>query len=158
MQNEFYYSDPALAVLAIAVGAFASFTALELAARIRAAAPETRRAWLLGAALAMGGAIWSTRSIAMLALRIDMPVGYHAGYTVLSLLLAMVASGVGLWIACRPQATSRHLLAGGAIVGLGIATANLTGMLPFPLLRDSPARRARGRSRRAPPRAAPPCP
>jgi signal transduction histidine kinase len=128
MHSEFYYSDPALAVLAIAVGAFASFTALELAARIRAAPPETRRAWLLGAALAMGGAIWSTRSIAMLAFRIDLPVGYHAGYTVLSLLLAMVASGVGLWIACRPQATSGHVLAGGAIVGLGIATANLTGM------------------------------
>jgi NO-binding membrane sensor protein with MHYT domain len=71
VHNEFYYSDPALAVLAIAVGAFASFTALELAARMRAAPPETRRAWLLGAALAMGGAIWSTRSIAMLALRID---------------------------------------------------------------------------------------
>ena len=128
MKIELYYDDPALAVLALAVGAFASFTALELAGRIRAAPIETRRAWLVGASLAMGGAIWSTRSIAMLALRIDRPVGYDAGYTLLSLLLAMVASGLGLWLACRPQATSRHLLAGGAIVGIGIVAANITGM------------------------------
>jgi signal transduction histidine kinase len=128
MQFEFYYNDPALVVLAVAVGAIASFTALELAGRIRAAPIETRHAWLVGAALAMGGAIWSTRSIAMLALRIDLPVGYDAGYTLLSLLLAMVASGLGLWFACRPQATSRHLIAGGATVGIGIAAANFTGM------------------------------
>ena len=128
MHIEFYYDNPALAVLALAVGAFASFTALELAGRIRAAPIETRRAWLLGAALAMGGAIWSTRSLAMLALRIDPPVGYDAGYTLLSLLLAMVASGLGLWLACRPRATARHLVAGGAIVGGGIAAADFTGM------------------------------
>jgi signal transduction histidine kinase len=128
MHIEFYYDNPALAVLALAVGAFASFTALELAGRIRAAPIETRRAWLVGAALAMGGAIWSTRSLAMLALRIDPPVGYDAGYTLLSLLLAMVASGLGLWFACRPQATSGHLVAGGATVGVGIAAADFTGM------------------------------
>jgi signal transduction histidine kinase len=122
------YDDSALVVLALAVGSFASFTALELAGRIRAAPIETRRAWLVGATLAMGGAIWSTRSIAMLALRIDRPVGYDAGFTSLSLLLAMVASGLGLWLACRPQATSRHLVAGGAIIGIGIAAANFTGM------------------------------
>jgi signal transduction histidine kinase len=128
MQIDFYYDDPALAVLALVVGAFASFTALELAGRIRAASAATRRAWLVGSALAMGGAIWSTRTIAMLALRIDAPVGYDAGYTMLSLLLAMLASGVGLWLACRPEATARHLVAGGAIVGAGIAAANFTGM------------------------------
>jgi signal transduction histidine kinase len=123
-----YDSDPALAVLTVAVGVFASFTALELAGRIRTAPPGTRRAWLVGAALAMGGAIWSTRSIAMLALRTDRPIAYDAGETLLSLLLAIVASGVGLWLACRPQATPRSLLLGGALVGLGIAAAEFTGM------------------------------
>ncbi len=124
----FHDHDPALTLLAIAVGVFASFTALELAGRIRGEQVGMRRAWLVGAALAMGGAIWSTRSIAMLALRVDSPVGYDAAYSVLSLLLAMVASGLGLWLACRPRATSRHLLAGGAIVGIGIAAAEFTGM------------------------------
>jgi signal transduction histidine kinase len=128
MHIEYYFDNPALAVLALAVGAIASFTALELAGRSRAAPVETRRAWLVGAALAMGGAIWPTCSIAMLALRIDPPVGYDAGYTLLSLLLAMVAGGLGLSLAYRPQATSPHLLAGGAIVGIGIAAANVTGM------------------------------
>ena len=123
-----YDHDPALTLLALAVGIFASFTALELAGRIRAARTGSRRAWLVGAALALGGAIWATRSIAMLALRMDRPVGYDAGDTLLSLLPAMIASGVGLWLACRPQATARHLLAGGAVVGTGIAAADYTGM------------------------------
>jgi len=91
-----YDHDPALTLLALAVGGFASFTALELAGRIRAARTSSRRAWLVGAALALGGAIWATRSIAMLALRIDPPVGYDAGDTLLSLLLAMIASGLRL--------------------------------------------------------------
>jgi signal transduction histidine kinase len=123
-----YDHDPALTLLALTVGGFASFTALELAGRIRAARTSSRRAWLVGAALALGGAIWATRSIAMLALRIDPPVGYDAGDTLLSLLLAMIASGLGLWLACRPQATSHHLLVGGAVVGIGIAAADYTGM------------------------------
>src|SRR5262245_43353098 len=121
-----YDHDRGLTLLAVAVGVFASFTALELAARIRAAQTGTRRAWLVGAALALGGAIWSACTIATLALNLDPPPRYDAGYTVLSLLLAMLGSGAGLWLACRPQVRSRSLIAGGAIVGLGIAASDFT--------------------------------
>jgi signal transduction histidine kinase len=118
----FYDHDRVLLLLAIAVGAFASFTAIHLAGRMRSARAETQRAWLFGAALSLGVGIWSAGSIAMLALRIDMPVRYDAGYTLLA------TSAAGLWLACRPTATLLRLLAGGAIVGLGMAAAGFMGL------------------------------
>jgi len=123
-----YSYDRALVLLAIVVGLFASFAALELAGRLRTAPAGTRRAWLAGSLLALGGAIWSMRTIAMLALRLDLPVGYDAGWTLLSLLLAMVTAAAGLWLACRPQATPAHLAAGGAVLGLGIAGTEFMGL------------------------------
>src|SRR5215510_8367894 len=67
-----YDHDRVLVLLAIAVGGFASVSALHLAGRMRAARAETQRAWLSRAALSLGVGIWSASSIAMLALRIDL--------------------------------------------------------------------------------------
>src|SRR5262245_45151236 len=114
-----YDHDRVLVLLAIAVGGFASVSALHLAGRMRAARAETQRAWLSGAALSLGVGIWSASSIAMLALRIDLPVRYDAGYFLLSLPVAMAASAAGLWLAGRAPVTALRLLVGSAIVGLG---------------------------------------
>jgi len=49
--------DPYLVALSILVASFASYTALDLAARAAAARGLARRLWLVGAAITMGGSI-----------------------------------------------------------------------------------------------------
>jgi signal transduction histidine kinase len=124
----YYDHDRVLLLLAGAVGVFACFSALHLAGHMRAARAETQRAWLSGAALALGVGIWSAGSIAMLALRIDLQVRYDAGYFLLSLPVAMAASAAGLWLACRTPVTPLRLLVGSASVGLGMAAVGFMGL------------------------------
>jgi NO-binding membrane sensor protein with MHYT domain len=59
--------DPTLVALSVVIATAASYTALDLAGRGRAAAGRARQAWLGAAAIAMGGGIWSMHFVAMLA-------------------------------------------------------------------------------------------
>src|SRR5215831_10189882 len=71
--------DPALVVLSVIIATAASYTALDLAGRVRASAGRARLAWLGTSAVAMGGGIWSMHFIAMLAFVMPMPVAYDIG-------------------------------------------------------------------------------
>jgi PAS domain S-box-containing protein len=120
--------DSSLVALSFAVASLASYTALDLGGRIRASKDWPRRAWLATAALAMGGGIWSMHFIAMLAFRMPMPVGYDLGLTFLSLLVAIVVTGVGFYVIGTRQATVLQLLLSGLFMGLGIVAMHYTGM------------------------------
>jgi NO-binding membrane sensor protein with MHYT domain len=58
MQHTGVY-DPTLVALSVLIAVFASYTALDLATRIRASLGWSRFIWLASAAAAMGGGIWS---------------------------------------------------------------------------------------------------
>jgi NO-binding membrane sensor protein with MHYT domain len=120
--------DPSLVALSFAVACLASYTALDLGGRIRASKGWPRRAWLATAALAMGGGIWSMHFIAMLAFRMPLHVGYDLGLTVLSLVLAVIVTGVGFYVIGTRQATAPQLVFSGLFMGLGIVTMHYTGM------------------------------
>ena len=59
--------DLVLVALSILIAALASYTALDLATRMRAASGSASLGWLGAAAVAMGGGIWSMHFVAMLA-------------------------------------------------------------------------------------------
>jgi NO-binding membrane sensor protein with MHYT domain len=71
--------NPYLVALSILVASFASYTALDLAARAGAARGLARRLWLVAAAITMGGGIWSMHFVAMLAFIMPIPVSYDIG-------------------------------------------------------------------------------
>src|ERR1700694_5450290 len=79
--------DPYLVALSILVACFASYTALDLAGHVGAARGLARRAWLVAAAITMGGGIWSMHcharlhhaDAAVLRHRIDHPFA-RGGY------------------------------------------------------------------------------
>src|SRR3546814_19255299 len=75
----------------------ASFSLLHRARRQE----KQRTLWLSAAAIAMGCGVWATHFIAMLAYRTPMLVGYDVPLTVLSALIAVCLSGVGLWLVLR---------------------------------------------------------
>ncbi len=121
--------DPVLVGLSIAIAMLASFVALDLAGRMKAAAGWARRAWLTVAALVLGGGVWSMHFVAMLAFHLPgLEVTYDLGLTLLSLALPVTVTAVGLAIAQRRHAGPGAVVAAGLVTGLGIASMHYTGM------------------------------
>jgi signal transduction histidine kinase len=117
----------ALVLLAAAVCALGSFTALSLLARARdktTSAVDWR--WLVAASAVAGAAVWSTHFVAMLAYDpASLQLGYDVGLTLLSIAVAMVVTLAGFAIVLY----LRDAVLGGAVFGVAVATMHFTGML-----------------------------
>jgi PAS domain S-box-containing protein len=121
--------DGVLVAMAIAIAVLASYTALDLAARVRASTGWMMRTWVATAALAMGGGIWAMHFVAMLAFSMPgMDVGYDLGLTLASLVIAVGVTGVGFVAMARPMVTKGRLLAAGLFMGLGVVAMHYLGM------------------------------
>jgi diguanylate cyclase (GGDEF)-like protein/PAS domain S-box-containing protein len=134
--------DLRLVALAGLICLLASYTAFSLAGRAAEAVRQTRIVWLMTAGLATGCGVWATHFIAMLAFQPNLPVGYDFYQTVLSIVIAVVVSGLGLTIATVPWIGAR--LVGGIVIGAGIGAMHYTGMsaleLPGTLIFDDTMR------------------
>ncbi|MCJ2050641.1 MHYT domain-containing protein [Methylobacterium sp. J-070] len=120
--------DPALVALSVAIAVFASYTALDLGARVRGASTGLRWAWVAAASVAMGGGIWAMHFVGMLAFEMGMPVAYDLGITVVSLLVAVVATGGAFAWVSRKGAGPRDVLVSGPLMGAGVAGMHYAGM------------------------------
>ena len=124
--------NPALVALSVAIAVFASYTALDLGARVRGqpgrSAPGPRWVWVAGAALAMGGGIWAMHFIGMLAFEMGLPAAYDLGPTILSLLIAVGVTGAAFTWVARAGTGPGALLVAGPLMGLGVAAMHYTGM------------------------------
>jgi PAS domain S-box-containing protein len=120
--------DDRLVVLSVLIAIFASYAALDLTGRVTASRGGARLAWLTGGAIAMGSGIWAMHYTGMLAFRLPIPVYYHIPTVALSLLAAILASAIALFVVSRPRVTAVHVGAGSALMGAGIATMHYTGM------------------------------
>ncbi|MBB2970312.1 EAL domain-containing protein [Mesorhizobium sp. RMAD-H1] len=120
--------DLRLVLLAAVVCALASFAAVNLMRYARRSnAPGL---WLAVAAVACGFGIWATHFIAMLAFSPELPQGYDIALAAVSLVMAVVMTGLGGLVAVKSRHAYADLL-GGAIVGGGIAAMHFTGMAAF---------------------------
>jgi len=122
------YYDFQLVVLSLFVAIVASYTALELAGRVSQTEGGGSWAWLIGGALAMGTGIWSMHFIAMLAFHLPITLAYDAWITVLSMAIAVVVSGLALFVVRRPTMTGQSITAGATLMGAGISAMHYTGM------------------------------
>jgi two-component system sensor histidine kinase/response regulator len=120
--------DIRLVVLSIAIAIMASGAALDLAGRVTAAQGRSRRLWLLGGAFAMGTGIWSMHYVGMLAFRLPFPVLYDIPTVLASLLLAVCASAVALFVVSGEALSLRRACAGSVAMGGAIAAMHYTGM------------------------------
>jgi PAS domain S-box-containing protein len=120
--------DYRLVALSVLIAMLASYAALDLAGRTTAASGRVRLAWLVGGATAMGVGIWSMHYIGMLAFSLPVPVLYDWPTVLLSLLAAIFAAAVALFVVSRPKMGWLRALTGSAIMGGGIATMHYTGM------------------------------
>jgi len=122
------YYDLKLVTLSLVIAIIASYTALELAGRVNQAKGSGCWFWLIGGAVAMGIGIWSMHFVGMLAFHLPIPVAYDARITMLSMAIAIVVSGPGLYVASRPALTGPDMTAGATLMGVGISAMHYTGM------------------------------
>jgi len=125
INGSYDYGEVARSIL-IAIAA--SYAALDLAGRVTAASGWTRVAWLSAGAGAMGIGIWAMHFKGMLAFHLPVPVEYHWPTVLASLLVAVLASAVALYVASRQKMGPVAALAGSIFMGTGIAGMHYIGM------------------------------
>ncbi|MGA3010402.1 MAG: PAS domain S-box protein [Terracidiphilus sp.] len=116
-----YGYDYRLIALSVSISILAAYAALDLVERITAGRGWARAIWLYGGALPMGVGIWATHCVGMSALQLPVPVRYDWPSIVLSLVIAIAASGMALYIVSQPAMGTAYTLAGSLILGSGIA-------------------------------------
>ncbi len=117
-------------VLAYAVSCLGAFLGLRCVIRASYHEGRGRVRWLVLAATAIGATgIWAMHFIAMLGFTIPgQQITYNVPVTIASMLIAIAVVGVGLFIVSFGDVSPRRLLAGGLIIGLGVATMHYLGM------------------------------
>src|SRR5882724_11409793 len=120
--------DARLVVVSILIAVLAAGAALDLAGRVTWARDAARFWWLAGGALAMGIGIWSMHYIGMLAFHLPIPVLYDWPTVLLSLLAAILASAIALFVVSRKKMGLIRSSIGSIFMGGGIATMHYTGM------------------------------
>lgn len=120
--------DVRLVALSVVIAICASYVALDLAGRVNAARDNARVAWLIGGAVAMGTGIWSMHFTGMLAYRLPVQVYYHVPTVILSLVAAIAASLVALFMVSRPSVSVLHVIVGSLLIACGISGMHYMGM------------------------------
>lgn len=120
--------DLRLVALSVIIAIFASGAALDLAGRVTARHGLARFVWLASGGVAMGVGIWSMHYTGMLAFHLPISERYDIAIVALSLLAAILASFVALFVASREQWTVPGSIVGSLMMGSGIAAMHYIGM------------------------------
>jgi len=123
------FHDPVLVGCSIVAAVLAAYAALGIAEQIRAArGPVARLLWLASGAVAMGLGIWTMHFTAMLSYRLPVAVRYDLLLTALSVLPAIAAATVALYLISRRTVRSGSIAFGGLLIGAGIGAMHYAGM------------------------------
>jgi two-component system, sensor histidine kinase and response regulator len=122
------YYDYRLVAASVLIAVFAAYAALDLAGRVTAARGAARSAWLSGGALAMGLGIWSMHYLGMEALQLPVPVEYDWPTVLLSMVAAVAASAIALFVVSRKTMGVKEAALGSVPMGIGIAGMHYIGM------------------------------
>lgn len=123
----FEQHDLRLVIVAAVICALSAFSGISLLNHARRSSGRARYTWLTIAAVSVGIGIWATHFVAMISFSAGMPTGYDLPVTLLSLVIAIVIVGGGLWFTAIGARKSDALL-GGAVVGIGISSMHYVGM------------------------------
>lgn len=117
-------------VLAYIMSVTGSLLGLLCTARARGSAGRARAAWLILAALAIGGTgIWVMHFIAMLGFSVPgAEIRYDVPRTILSCFIAIAVVAIGLFIVGFRAAGPSAIVTGGVVMGVGVASMHYLGM------------------------------
>ncbi|MHC0428896.1 MHYT domain-containing protein [Streptomyces sp. O3] len=116
-------------VLSYAMACIGAALGLRCTVRALAATGRSRRNWLITAASAIGAGIWTMHFVAMLGFGVSgTDIRYDVPLTLLSLLVAMLVVGGGVFTVGYDRRRGRALALGGLTTGLGVASMHYLGM------------------------------
>jgi NO-binding membrane sensor protein with MHYT domain len=120
------WMTPAISYLVACLGALAALRSTRWALLTEG---RTRRNWLAFAAISLGGGIWSMHFVAMLGFAVSgAEIRYNVPLTVLSLVVAILVVGLGIFTVGYSHKPVGALIAGGTATGLGVAAMHYMGM------------------------------
>lgn len=121
--------QPALVATSFLIALFASYAALDIGNRLFEKTAGTKDLpWVIAGAVVLGGGIWSMHFIAILAADFGLPVRYGFKLTLLSLVVAVLFSALGLWIATSTRHPRISIPLAGVASGIAIASMHYIGM------------------------------
>jgi len=120
--------DYRLVALSVVIAVFAAYAALDLAGRVTASRGPARYIWLGGGAIVMGLGIWSMHYTGMEAFRLPVLVEYDWPMVLLSMVAAVSASAVALFVVSRRTMGIAAAALGSLLMGGGIAAMHYIGM------------------------------
>jgi NO-binding membrane sensor protein with MHYT domain len=120
--------DTGYVVLSYLISVIGAFVALTATNNIVRPSGKISMVNTLAAGLALGGVgVWSMHFIGMLALKMDLAVGYSMIETGASLVAAIVATSLALYFVARNRTLPR-ILGAGILLGLGVCAMHYLGM------------------------------
>jgi NO-binding membrane sensor protein with MHYT domain len=120
--------SPWLVAAAAAVALMAAITGMLLTQGIAKLPPERRQSQIVKAAIVLGGGVWSTHFVAMLALDLPVAVFYDPLYTLGSALIAILMAGAALLLMHFGPRPERRVALAGALLGGGVVIMHYVGM------------------------------
>ncbi|MEU1531935.1 MHYT domain-containing protein [Streptomyces fagopyri] len=116
-------------VLSYAMACTGAALGLRCTVRALGTTGRSRRNWLLAAASAIATGIWTMHFVAMLGFSVGgTEIRYDVPLTILSLLVALVFVGGGVFAVGYGRDRGRALALGGLTTGLGVASMHYLGM------------------------------
>lgn len=117
-----------LVILSYIMAVFASYVAILIASDLKKYHSKKIYWDLLAGAFAMGAGIFTMHFIGMLAFIMPMPMDYNLWITLLSFLIAVLASGLAFTLVSVKDIGWMRLILGGVVLGLAIVSMHYTGM------------------------------
>ncbi|MDX2056642.1 MAG: MHYT domain-containing protein [Gemmatimonadales bacterium] len=121
--------DSALVVTSVLVAALAAFGALAVIDRIESTRSRTGQAgWLSLGTVVLGGGVWGMHFTGMLAYSLPFPAAYSVGWTLLSLIPALIGSALSLYLMSRSTAGTGRIQLAAVFLAAGVGAMHYTGM------------------------------
>lgn len=114
--------------LSLLIAFLASYSALELSARVNINTGFQKRIWIFAGALAAGSGIWAMHFIGMLALSVPIKIGFEASKTFISWVAPVLFSALALTLVHSSKIKTRGLLLASCAMGGAILLMHYLGM------------------------------
>jgi len=116
-----------IVALSFVIAFFTSYQALGLTKKVSVLQNKITWAWLLIAGFVMGCGIWTMHFVGMIAFHLPIPVDYHFGKSLVSIIASIGASMLAFYVTSMKTSQGKLLLAS-LFMASGIVTMHYVGM------------------------------
>lgn len=117
-----------IVALSVLIAILASYSTLNITAKISDASGKYKYFWLLSGSFVMGSGVWSMHFIGMLAFHLHVAMKYDVWLTMLSMLASVGSSFIALYITMPKNISNDKIAWGGFFMGGGIVAMHYIGM------------------------------